>query len=247
MTMLTRTHAGPLELRDDGRTLVGVAVPYGVETRIGRYVESFAPGAFASAGTHTLTAAHPRDGAELPIGHSVELRDQPDGLHGAWHVSDTDTGNEMLTLVRDGVPLGLSIGFIPDREPGTATAPASSGSPPFSTTSPWSGCPRTPTPRSPHCGPHSRRQRRCCTWPGSGHCDEQPPAWLPRLREEDHQRLPVWCLPSPGQLRPRPASRQDSTARVRRALAAAVPCCDQAQPVVYRLRHLGQRRQPTDR
>jgi HK97 family phage prohead protease len=66
--------------------------------------------------TRTHTAAHPRDGAELPIGHSVELRDQPDGLHGAWHVSDTDTGNEVLTLVRDGVPLGLSIGFIPERE-----------------------------------------------------------------------------------------------------------------------------------
>jgi phage head maturation protease len=65
-------------------------------------MESFAPGAFADAGVHTLTAAHPRDGAELPIGDSVEVRDQADGLHGAWHVSDTDTGNEVLTLIRDG-------------------------------------------------------------------------------------------------------------------------------------------------
>jgi len=116
MTVLTRSYAATLEVRDDGRTLVGVAVPYGVETRIGRYVESFAPCAFAGAGTHTLTAQHPRDGAELPIGHSVQLRDQADGLHGAWHVSDTDTGNQVLTLVRDGVPLGLSIGFVPDRD-----------------------------------------------------------------------------------------------------------------------------------
>jgi hypothetical protein len=60
-------------------------------------MESFAPGAFADAGVHTLTAAHPRDGAELPVGHSVEVRDQADGLHGAWHVSDTDTGDEVLT------------------------------------------------------------------------------------------------------------------------------------------------------
>jgi len=116
VSILTRSYAAALEVRDDGRTLVGVAVPYGVETRIGRYVESFAPGAFPDAGTHPLTATHPRDGAELPIGHSVELRDEADGLHGAWHVSETETGNEVLTLVRDGVPLGLSVGFIPDRD-----------------------------------------------------------------------------------------------------------------------------------
>ncbi len=51
--VLTRAYAATLEIRDDGRTIVGIAVPYGQETRIGRYVESFAPGAFADAGTHT--------------------------------------------------------------------------------------------------------------------------------------------------------------------------------------------------
>jgi Caudovirus prohead serine protease len=30
---------------------------------------------------------------------------------GAWHVSDTALGNEVLALARDGVPLGLSVGF----------------------------------------------------------------------------------------------------------------------------------------
>jgi phage head maturation protease len=30
---------------------------------------------------------------------------------GAWRVSDTALGNEILALARDGVPLGLSIGF----------------------------------------------------------------------------------------------------------------------------------------
>jgi uncharacterized protein len=116
MTILTRAYPAGLEVRDDGRTLVGVAVPYGIETRVGRYVESFAPGAFADAPTHTLTATHPRDGGELPIGVSVELRDEPDGLHGAWHVSEVPLGEEVLALVRDRVPLGLSIGFIPGRE-----------------------------------------------------------------------------------------------------------------------------------
>lgn len=116
MSMLLRSFGSPLEVRDDGRTLEGVAVPYNVETRVGRYVESFAAGAFTDAPIHTLTAAHPRDGGELPIGVSVELRNEADGLHGAWHISDTTLGNEVLALVRDGVPLGLSIGFIPGRE-----------------------------------------------------------------------------------------------------------------------------------
>jgi uncharacterized protein len=117
--ILTRYHATQLEVRDDGRTLVGVAVPWGSEAEIvegrSRYVETFARGAFADAGTHPLTATHPRTGADLPIGVSVELRDEPDGLHGAWHVSDTELGNEVVTLVRDGVPLGLSVGFVEGR------------------------------------------------------------------------------------------------------------------------------------
>jgi phage head maturation protease len=39
------------------------------------------------------------------------LRDEADALHGAWRVSDTTIGNEVLALARDGVPLGLSVGF----------------------------------------------------------------------------------------------------------------------------------------
>jgi HK97 family phage prohead protease len=120
MTLLTRAYAAQLQVRDDGRTLVGVAVPYGAEAHIvegrQRYVEVFARGAFGpGAGPTPLTATHPRTGAELPIGVSVDLADQPDGLHGAWHVSDIDLGNEVLTLVRDGVPLGLSVGFVEGR------------------------------------------------------------------------------------------------------------------------------------
>jgi hypothetical protein len=115
MTLHTREFTAQLEVRGDGRTLEGIAVPYGTEARIGRYVEVFARGAFADAGTHPLTATHPRTGADLPIGRSVELREQPDGLHGTWHVSDIELGNEVLTLVRDGVPLGLSVGFVEGR------------------------------------------------------------------------------------------------------------------------------------
>lgn len=117
MTVLTREFTASLEVRDggDGRTLVGVAVPWGVEAQIGSYTEVFTRGAFAGAGEHPLMVTHPRDGNTLPIGRSVELEDRADGLHGAWHVSDTGLGNEVLTLVRDRVPLALSIGFVEGR------------------------------------------------------------------------------------------------------------------------------------
>jgi HK97 family phage prohead protease len=124
VTILTREFAAALQVRDggDGRTLYGVAVPYGVEASIGSYVEVFTRGAFGDAPpTHVLTAAHPRDGAQLPIGRSVELRDMPDGLHGAWRVSETEFGNDVLALARDGVPLSLSIGFVEGRNRWNAT------------------------------------------------------------------------------------------------------------------------------
>lgn len=42
---------------------------------------------------------------------TVELEERADAAWGAWRVSDTLLGNEVLALARDGVPLGLSIGF----------------------------------------------------------------------------------------------------------------------------------------
>jgi len=118
MIVEIREVAFGLELRDDGdgRTLVGPLLPYGVEARIGPYVtEVFGRGAFTGTepGMVPLTATHPRDGGTLPIGVTVELRDEADALWGAWHVSDTTLGNEVLALARDKVPLGLSVGFEP--------------------------------------------------------------------------------------------------------------------------------------
>jgi hypothetical protein len=58
-----------------------------------------------------LTATHPRDAGTLPIGVTVELEEWADAAWGAWRVSDILLGNEVLALARDGVPLGLSVGF----------------------------------------------------------------------------------------------------------------------------------------
>jgi uncharacterized protein len=117
--ILTRQFTSTMAVRDggDGRTLHGPVLPCGIEARVvdaGRLVtETFERGALAGTDPARvpLTATHPRDAGTLPIGVMVELEERADAAHGAWHVSDTMIGNEVLALARDGVPLGLSVGF----------------------------------------------------------------------------------------------------------------------------------------
>lgn len=114
-TLLIRTFTAALEVRadGDGRTLAGTIVPYGTETRIGGYTESFAPGAFQGADPAELPLMATHERENLPIGRAAELRDEAAGWWGAFRVSETRLGDEVLTLVRDGALSGLSIGFIP--------------------------------------------------------------------------------------------------------------------------------------
>jgi HK97 family phage prohead protease len=106
-----------LRAEGDGRTLVGPVLPWDVEARVldqGRLVtETFQRGALDTANAHRvpLTATHPRDAGTLPIGRTLTIEDRADAAWGEWLVSDTMIGNEVLALARDGVPLGLSIGF----------------------------------------------------------------------------------------------------------------------------------------
>jgi len=108
-----------LHVRDegDGRTLHGPLLPWGIEARVvdaGRLVvETFARGALAGTDPARvpLTATHPRDAGTLPIGVTLSIEDRADAAWGEWRVSDTMIGNEVLALARDGVPLGLSVGF----------------------------------------------------------------------------------------------------------------------------------------
>jgi uncharacterized protein len=115
-----RSFTSALQVRDegDGRTLVGPVLPWGVEARVvdrGRLVtEVFERGAFEGTDPARvpLTATHPRDAGTLPIGVTIELEERSDAAYGSWRVSDTLIGNEVLALARDGVPLGLSVGFV---------------------------------------------------------------------------------------------------------------------------------------
>ena len=117
--ILTRQFTSSLAVRDggDGRTLHGPLLPWGVEARVvdrGRLVvETFTRGALVGTDPALvpLTATHPRDAGTLPIGVTLTIEDRSDAAWGEWRVSDTQLGNEVLALARDGVPLGLSIGF----------------------------------------------------------------------------------------------------------------------------------------
>ncbi len=240
MTMEIREVAFGLELRDDsdGRTLVGALLPYGLEARIGPYVvETFERGAFT--GTEParvpLTATHPRDGGTLPIGVTIELRDAPDALYGAWRVSDTALGNEVLALARDRVPLGLSVGFEP--QPGGSQ---------------WNqtrtrvvrtrarmdhvAIVRPPTPARwwrPYGALWGRRRALCCSaWPGG--CGEHVPR--PRLDPVGLQLRPlaVHRLPPP-HCPGRPLPRLPGAGAHQGQHQAQA----QAQALMGRVRHVG--------
>lgn len=128
-TILQRT-ADLVRADETGRTVFGLAVPYGVETQIreyGRsYMERFAPGAFARSVEERGSKVRLFVGHEsnrLPIGRATELREAADGLHAAFHIPATRAGDDALALVRDGVVDSFSVGFRPihDRQDGDVT------------------------------------------------------------------------------------------------------------------------------
>jgi HK97 family phage prohead protease/HK97 family phage major capsid protein len=103
----TRSFEARADLEE--RTIVGLAVPYGQSADIGgMYQERFAPGAIDSVEDVKLFYGH-----EEPIGKVVEGRDTEAGFEIVAKVSDTAKGNEVLTLMRDGVLNKFSVGFIP--------------------------------------------------------------------------------------------------------------------------------------
>lgn len=118
MTLIRAFAAGDLSLGSDGRTVTGVAVPFGVPTVVddgyGAYQEEFRRGAFtrtiAERGTRVkVLAQHNRQ--VMPIGRATLLREDPTGLYAELRISQTAAGDEALELIRDGALDGLSIGF----------------------------------------------------------------------------------------------------------------------------------------
>lgn len=121
-TIDRRAFRADVTIDDTGRTITGIAVPYDSPTQIAErgqvFTERFAPGAFdasiAKRGDRIpILLMH--DDRALPVGRPTGFRSTPDGLQMDARISDTTDGNDALTLVRDGVLSGLSVGFsVPD-------------------------------------------------------------------------------------------------------------------------------------
>lgn len=113
-----------LLVRGDGRTICGIAVPFGQPTEIvefgDRYLEEFAPGAFtrtiAERGPERVKVLAQHSRGTLPVGRASTLREDATGLYCELRVSRTRDGDDVLELVRDGALDALSIGFEPVRD-----------------------------------------------------------------------------------------------------------------------------------
>ena len=113
------------ELRADaaGRTIVGVVVPFNERAEIsdfsGSYTELFIRGSFtrsiAERG-HKIKLLATHDHRRFPIGKATSLVERDNGLHGAFAIPATAEGDDILTLVRDGVLDSFSVGFTPVRD-----------------------------------------------------------------------------------------------------------------------------------
>jgi hypothetical protein len=125
---LTHLFAASLSLREagedeagDGRTLVGLAVPFGVPLEVSDwwddYTELFCKGAFAKtirdrAKPVPLLLHHQR--RDLGIGRATKLVETDAGLEAEFHLTEgVQLADETLALVLDDAIGGLSIGFEP--------------------------------------------------------------------------------------------------------------------------------------
>ncbi len=125
--LICRTFSAELSA-GDGRTVDCRIVPYGERIThndglggvpVGQpYTEEWVAGAF----THQMKAANRvlanfehQPGLAGVVGHGLELRDTPDGLHGSFRIHETPDGDKALMLIREGVLDGISLEAIPKK------------------------------------------------------------------------------------------------------------------------------------
>lgn len=100
-------NAPELRANTENGTVEGIAVPWDSPTEVGGYTETIARGAVED-GEIKFFWQH----REI-IGRVVKTEDRKEGLWIQAKISDTSLGRDALTLLRDGVVDGLSIGFEP--------------------------------------------------------------------------------------------------------------------------------------
>lgn len=108
---MTELEIRSVEIRDvntETRTITGIAVPYGQDTNIGGYKERFNRGAFGDVKDVKLFYGH-----SDPIGLVTKGEDTDEGFLVEARISKTAKGDEVYTLMRDGVLNRFSVGFLP--------------------------------------------------------------------------------------------------------------------------------------
>jgi len=121
--MLYRSFA-PVDLDGDGRTVVGLAAPYGevgiADDGAGPFRETFDPGAFRSvverwpARRLKVQLEHPsRAGMGAWVGRGHEWREEAEGLRVVLRLDDTEAGRVAAFKIRDGQTPAMSIAYIP--------------------------------------------------------------------------------------------------------------------------------------
>ena len=108
MTNIEVRHFEVRAVDTETRTISGLAVPYGQVTNVGDYKESFDRGAFGDIDNVKLFYGH-----DTPIGLVTKGEDLEDGFHIEARISNTPKGDEIYTLLKDGVLNKFSVGFVP--------------------------------------------------------------------------------------------------------------------------------------
>lgn len=106
--MTVQTRDATLQVRsvdDEARTFTAIGVPYGQIYDLGHYRERFEAGA-VDASDAVLVYQH-----EWPIGTITAARETDEGLEIDARISKTERGNEVYTLIKDGVLRSMSVGF----------------------------------------------------------------------------------------------------------------------------------------
>ena len=99
------------EFNEETRTIKGLAVPYDETIDLGGFSERFERGAFGTPTDVKLFYSHSE-----PIGRVTRGEDTDEGFEIEAVISKTARGDEVYTLLRDGVLNKFSVGFLPDKD-----------------------------------------------------------------------------------------------------------------------------------
>ena len=120
-TTAEELYDGGVQAAVDGGVFVdhvgGVVVPWNDYSDVGMFMEAHARGSFTAS-----IAAKPRlpllafhDNRRFPLGHAVDWSDEPTGLRARFKLNVTPDAQMLGQLMLSGEPMGLSVGFVPER------------------------------------------------------------------------------------------------------------------------------------